>query len=87
MIDITSPEFEMVVGDLFKLARGDFNLVEEAVLESMLFHPIRYPWWKFWLWFAEPTGTWSVDLDKAIQHIKSRRTALEAIEPGDDLNK
>jgi hypothetical protein len=88
LIDITNPEFELVVGDLFKLARGDFDLVQEAIIQTMkIANQKKYPSWQFWHWFDEATGNWEIDVIEASNYIKSRRNELESIKEADDLNK
>ena len=58
---------------LLLLARGDFNLVEEALIKSLEKRRIG-SWWQFWKY------CWAIDFHKVSTYIVKRRKEIEDVE-------
>lgn len=70
------PLLDDTIKQLWLLARGDFDLVEEAVISSL--EQKRNGW-------LQPKS-WQVNIEAATKFIVNRRNELEAIKPQDDVS-
>lgn len=77
--DYINPLTDETIQQLYLLARGDFDLVEQAVMGAL--EEVCPQWWKIW-----GQREWRINLKKATDYIMERRNEIENIPLADDIN-